>query len=561
MTDQDKHEDTGQWRIEEGMPPSSQDGLTERLIQLELGLAELHSAVDGACRVAAAGARAHASGWYREFFHRNPWACLLTDPTGLIEEANAGAVQLLGMPAAGLVGRSLGSLLPQEQWASLRTLLESPLRSPEQHELRIECGTGNALVIEAELVPLASVQQEPEILAWILRDITERRRAREALQRSEERYRLLVENIPDFVWTAAEDGTLVFASQRVQQVCGYSAEELTSAGADGWWGRLHPDDAGRVRAQFDALLAHQSPFDMEYRILAKDGAVVWVHDRAFHTSIEGPRRYAHGICSDISERKRIEEEARVQQAQLAHMARLSTMGDMAAVLAHELNQPLGAIVNYVQGSLRRMCTGGADATDLRDALEEVQGQAQRAANLIRRLRSFIAKEVPSTSLCDLNGLVQDAVALIEHEMREHGVELGLELADDLPSVQADGVQIQQVVLNLLRNGLEAMGDPACEGEELTVCTRLAASGEEVEVAVCDRGTGIPEGHAEEIFAPFFTTKPGGLGVGLSLCRGIVRAHGGRMWMSRNAERGLTFHFSLPAVHAVSPEVPAPEEHA
>jgi C4-dicarboxylate-specific signal transduction histidine kinase len=248
------------------------------------------------------------------------------------------------------------------------------------------------------------------------------------------------------------------------------------------------------------------------------------------------------FSQNITQRKRIEAQARQHQAELAHVLRLGTMGEMAAGLAHEINQPLGAIANYAQGCVRRLRDGSIDDTALLPIVEQIAAEALRAGEIIRRLRELVRKESPEYQDVDLNSLVRKSVQMVEPEARQHGIRLHLRLAPDLPPAPCTSIQIEQVLVNLLLNGIEAV-QAADNGERTLTLTPAPAAGG-VEVAIRDSGVGIPEPPAD-VFAPFFSTKPSGLGMGLSISRSIIEAHGGRLSATRNADRGSTFRFTLP----------------
>lgn len=357
--------------------------------------------------------------------------------------------------------------------------------------------------------------------------------------------RLLVEHVPGTVWTMDQAGNLVFISRGVETICGYASEEMLALGNCMRAGLIHPDDIPLVRAACQALFRDDTLFELEYRIIRKAGDYVWVNDRALVTFSEGGVKFAHGIMTDITERKRAEEQACRRQAELAHVARLNTMGEMASMLAHELNQPLAAIINYTQGCVRRLRSSRGGVDELCAVMEEVRGQAERAGEIIRRLRRFVTKGEPRTAEADINALVHEVAGLAEPEARQNGVEVRLELAQDLALVQVDAIQIQQVILNLVRNAIDAMSGAGLERRILRIRTSMADSGDEVEVAVSDTGFGVPPDIVEEIFSPFFTTKTKGMGVGLSFSRSLIEAHGGRLGMRPNPDGGATFLFTLP----------------
>jgi C4-dicarboxylate-specific signal transduction histidine kinase len=266
--------------------------------------------------------------------------------------------------------------------------------------------------------------------------------------------------------------------------------------------RVHPDDIGRIRAHWQAHL--QGPgthYESEYRLRGADGSYRWVETRgATVRDTDGTPRRMVGSLTDVTRRKRAEEEARQRQAELAHVLRVTAMGEMAAGLAHELNQPLSAIVNYARGCARRLADGGA-APDVLEVLGHIATEALRAGEVVRGVKRVVRKEPPGNSPVDLNAIARDAVALVRTEAREREIALRLESAPWLPRLRADRIQIEQVILNLLRNGVEAIAQPPG-----SVCVRIELLAEHtVRVAIADTGNGIPPELSERVFAPFFTT--------------------------------------------------------
>jgi two-component system, LuxR family, sensor kinase FixL len=250
------------------------------------------------------------------------------------------------------------------------------------------------------------------------------------------------------------------------------------------------------------------------------------------------------VVARTAELSASEERAREHQAHLAHMLRVSTMGEMAAALAHELNQPLGAIVNYANGISVRLREGGLADEDLREAVTQIAAEGLRAGEIIRRSRDFVQQGAVNREPADLNRVVRDAAQLIGADARRMNIPIRLTLASELPLVEMDRIQVEQVILNLLRNGLDAMSEADPWHHELVLQTS-ERPGDLVEVSVRDTGVGMSPATRERIFDPFFTTKVGGLGLGLSISRSIIEAHGGRLWATGNQDRGMTFTFTLP----------------
>lgn len=246
-----------------------------------------------------------------------------------------------------------------------------------------------------------------------------------------------------------------------------------------------------------------------------------------------------------------EQSARIREAELAHLSRVTTMGQMASGLAHELNQPLAAILNYASVCLEQIESHkGSSATAL-TAVHEVMNETRRAGAIISRMRSFVRKQQPHSVPLDINELVRNSVNMLEFEFRHQRMRPHLELVADLPKVLGDAVQIEQVLVNLLFNALEAMGESMSPRNGLTVRTAVHDQCKSVQVCIIDTGSGISPENMGRLFEPFFTTKPKGLGMGLNICRSIIESQGGRLTVTPNPERGMRFCFTVPAVEGVA----------
>jgi PAS domain S-box-containing protein len=363
----------------------------------------------------------------------------------------------------------------------------------------------------------------------------------EALRGSEANLRGIFDNLRDVFFRINRRGIVEMISPSVSRF-GFTPEELIGRHA-----RELYTDAARFRAVQGQLIETTGGGGFELVIPDRSGHLVPVSINA-HVRVDPDGAFAgiEGIIRDVTERKRAEDEVRQRQAQLAHVARLSTLGEMAAGVAHELHQPLAAIVNFTSGCERRLRTDGTQPPEILHALGQISAQALRAGEIIRRIRQFIRKEEPSFEWIDVNTLIRNVRQLCEADAQSLGVDLRLELAATLPRIRANGIQIEQVLLNLIRNGFEAM--ESLNGRPKRLEIRTAATDTDIEIAVSDSGRGLPSELLDRAFEPFFSTKSNGIGLGLGISRSIVEEHGGRLLAKAGSGRGATFRFTLPIAH-------------
>jgi len=313
----------------------------------------------------------------------------------------------------------------------------------------------------------------------------------------------------------------------------------------GWADSVHPEDrAGCIKAYSEAFDARQ-PFTQEYRVRLHDGQYRWVSDHCV------PRYDAQqnflgfiGSCMDVTERKRAEAESRRSQEELAHASRVSVLGQMAGSLAHELNQPLTTIVSNGQAAQRFMKADRRNDDEVRDALKEIVEQGQRAGETIAGLHAMLKSDLGQMGEQDMNRAVKEVVELVRTDLVIRHVTPVLRLDPLLPTVRGHGVQLRQVVLNLVMNACDAMADVPADRRRLTIESR-GLTADEVEVSVADSGPGFPDEMLSHAFEPFRTTKPKGLGLGLAICQSIISIHGGRVVAANNSDQGATVRFTLP----------------
>ncbi|HMF14432.1 MAG TPA: PAS domain-containing protein [Gemmataceae bacterium] len=404
---------------------------------------------------------------------------------------------------------------------------------------------GKSRHVDTTYVPYRATGGAVQGMAILALDVTQHVVAEDKLRESELRFRQLAENIDEVFWMSSPDGEEVFyVSPAFERIWQRSCAELYGRPRL-WLEAIHPDDSTRVRELYTAQSLARGKFNVEYRIVWPDGTVRWIHDRGFPVRDDAGRvlRIA-GFATDVTDLKQAQDRERQLLADLAHMARLTTMGEMATGLAHELNQPLAAIINYVDGAMQLLPAGGELPPELRQAMEGAAAEAERAGEIIHRMKNFLRRTEPQQTAMDLNVLMGEALDLAAREIRLSGARLQLELATQLPPALADRIQIEQVVLNLVRNALDAMQQTPVEERVLVVQT-ARDSGATIRATVCDSGCGLPAEAAAKLFQPFFTTKPSGMGMGLAISRTIVTAHGGRLEAAPGPEGGAAFSFTLP----------------
>ncbi len=382
-----------------------------------------------------------------------------------------------------------------------------------------------------------------------IRDVIQPKKIAKALQETKERYRHLLESTSAIPWEAdAKTWVFTYIGPQAVKLLGYPLEHWLKE--DFWVNHLHPEDREWAIDYCLKATAQRDNYEFEYRMIAADGRSVWLHDIVNVVRQNGEPVTLRGFMIDITERKRVEEALRAREARLSELqtellnvSRQSAMGELSSALAHELNQPLAAIMNYIQASRRMMKKGtGSVSEKTYEMMDKALDQADRAGAILRGLREIVEKGEAARAASDINKVVEEASALGLIGAARAGIRLDLELGNELPPVNINEIQIQQVVMNLVRNGVEAMA--ASEKRDLTIKTALDHE-DAVEIAIGDTGPGLAEEVEERLFQPFVTTKAGGMGIGLSISHSIVEAHGGRLWATPAPDGGTVFHFTLP----------------
>ena len=375
------------------------------------------------------------------------------------------------------------------------------------------------------------------------RDRAERKKAEEAFRRSEmylaEAQRL--SHTGSFGWAPAS-GKIYWSSETYRIFeCEPTIEPTIQLALD----RTHPDDRMRLRQIIDRASIERGEFTAEHRLLRADGTIKYVRAVAHPSTGEDPESFVFvGAIMDVTERKRAEQERerlRQLEADLAYINRISMMGELAASLAHEIKQPIAAAAINAQSCRQWLRRDPPDVTQALEAASAMVADLTRTAGIIDRVSSLYRRGTPERELVDLNEIVREMTVLLGEKAKRNAVSIGADLDPELPTTTADRVQLQQVLMNLMLNGVEAMQET---GGKLTVASKTTEDGQLL-ISVSDTGMGLSLGEAERIFNAFFTTKPQGTGMGLSISRRIIASHGGRLWASPNTERGATFQFTLP----------------
>jgi PAS domain S-box-containing protein len=379
----------------------------------------------------------------------------------------------------------------------------------------------------------------------ISRDITYQKRAEIAMRESEQLYRLLADHSSDMIARIYPNGVFAYVSPSAEIITGYRPEELLGKNFE----NLVPaEEIPRLYQEIGGVVNERREHVVTYRLIRKDGRVIWAESKGQPVVDPITNQVTELIVNtrDVTDRLEAARRLREREYHLAHAERLATMGQMASELAHEINQPLYAIANFADACNSTMeAASPSAADDVANWLTQIAIQARRASDIVRRINHFVRKGDAERSVFQINDCVHDVIPLFEINARRDGIRLELELQSDLPPVFADRLLLEQVLTNLIRNGLESIHEAEPKHKRLLVRTYFA-DGQGIFVAVTDNGTGIPQDRFEHLFEPYFTSKQDGTGMGLSICRATIEAHGGRIWATNNQERGATFQFLIPA---------------
>jgi two-component system sensor kinase FixL len=474
-------------------------------------------------------------------------AIITIDRAGLIRSFNKAAQRIFGYTSAEVIGHNVSLLMPHPHRQQHDQYIENYLR------------TGNARIIgigrelEARLkdgrtIPIYLAVSEVSLggerhFTGLVRDISRERAAAEEIRRQNEQLSLTVQNAPMGIATYRFGHPFAATNRAFQLTMGLDETQLRDRTL---LDLVHDDDRDElerlVQQSAAGLLAQ---FSLRVRARRADGSVVHLatHHAVTHDA-QGNPDLVILQAEDLTGAMQAVEAEREHRERLTHVARLSTLGEMTAGIAHEINQPLTAIAMYAQSGVRMLDSGNPNPARLREALVKLNAQSLRAGAVIDRIQRLVRNHDGVRETIDINELVNDILRLAESDARVNDIQISLDLAERVPLVRADPIQIQQVLLNLVRNGIDAMRSIGCRnGDQVIIRTQL--NRDAVQVAVVDSGTGVAADFAAQLFTPFATTKDSGMGMGLSICRSIIEDHGGRLAYANNERFGATFYFDLP----------------
>ena len=478
----------------------------------------------------------------KQIFESIPSMVVVNSISGHVVYANTRLTGFLGRALSQIAGQHwLDVLCPEDRTRIDQEWQEgSAKRTAFSISLKRQCADYQYRWFEARFQP--SLDSTHEIVSWcaLLDETTERRETEAALRKSEGELRTLIDTIPALVFRAGADGILEYMNKRLMSYMGRSIEQLRGRP---WCDLIHPDDCEQSLKDWTASFEQQLPYDAVYRYRRADGAYrrLRVISEPFRDD-HGKVTHWYGLYSDIEDAKVMEEALQSSQLRLARASQLAAIAELSASIAHEVNQPLAAVSANAEACVRWLSAEPPNINRTRVAVERIRRDGAAAAEVVGRIRSLFKQQVPAIAAIHIESIITEVLRLLRSDSRRRGADIETDFADALPVVAADGLQMQQVVMNLLLNAIEALDDVSVTNRQVTISAYRRD--EYVLLDIRDSGKGISD--LARIFEPFFTTKERGLGIGLSLCRSIVEAHGGQLWAVNNESApGSTFSFSIP----------------
>ena len=493
------------------------------------------------------------------------WRQIVDNIPGLVVTTAAGGeVEFLNRQTLEYFGRTREEL---KDWALIGAVhpgdlprvigeRKKSIETGQPYEIEHRCRRADGVYRWFQVRGLPVRGAENKIIAWylLLADIDDRKRAEEALRERELNLRQITETIPEMLWSSTPEGSIDYCNGRLLEFTGFASAELVGTN---WIKVLHPDDVERAVKAWSHCVKTGDPYRVEVRTFhASDDTYRWCITRALPlVDSEGRIVKWHGTVVDMHDWKVAQEELRSTQAELAKMMRVMTLNVLTASIAHEINQPLASLITNASISLRRLNDDPPNVDGARETVQRTIRDANRASDVVTRLRALFSKKEFTLETFDLNEITREVIALSSSELQDNRVILQLELAAGLPLVTGDRVQLQQVTINLLNNASDAMVGIEDRPRHLLVRTQQDGDNQ-VRLSVRDAGCGVNPKEFDRLFEPFYTTKGSGMGIGLSISRSIIERHRGRLWAEPNDGPGTTFSFSIPCSPDSSTDVPA-----
>jgi two-component system sensor kinase FixL len=467
-------------------------------------------------------------------------------PDTTLTFVNEAYCRFFGLSQDKLIGRKFLELIPptarDKVFSMISRVVENRQAVTHEHETILRDGS----IGWQQWVDYAIVQADGNIieLQGIGRDITERVRAETALREREARISLAAESANLALWVYEPERDVAWMSEKGRAIYGFRTDEPLSRAS--FLAAVHPDDRKIVDTVFDRAKGCQETFEIEHRIAKSNGEIVWVILRGRCLCDErGEVLELIGVTIDVTAQKQAILQYQTHRQEMAHLSRVAVMGEMAASLAHELNQPLTAIMSNADAGVRVVGRGDVNPGEIGDLLTDISSDARRAGDVIRRIRSMVKKSETARKPVNLNELVTNVIHMVNPEASINSCQLEMSLHSNLPLIEGDPIELQQVLLNLILNAFDAVRDSPPDQRKIVIATAQSGAGE-VEISVRDTGVGISKVARKRLFEQFFTTKPEGLGMGLAIARSIIESHGGTITGKSVWSGGSQFSFILPA---------------
>jgi PAS domain S-box-containing protein len=472
-------------------------------------------------------------------------AVVLMNAEGVITEWNRQAEEIFGWKKDEAVGKRLSrTIIPEEYRTAheqgLRHFLETGEAAVLNQRLEMTALRRNGQMFPVELTVTALNVSEYWSFHAFLRDITDRKRAEEALRASEQNLALIINSIPILAWSTRPDGAVDFFNRHFQNYTGLTLEE---AQGWGWTVAVHPQDLPSLTTYWRSIILTGTPGEYEARFQRFDGVYRWFLIRAQPLRDEsGEIVKWYGTNTDIEDRKQADEALRTTQARLTRAMQVATGGELSASIAHEINQPLAAVVASSHACLRFLSAQPPDLDSAREAAESIIRDGKDAGECVRRIRALFQRATVEKSMVNVNDVIGEVLRLLGGEIVKRSVMVETDLWENAPLVSGDRVQLQQLILNLLLNGMDAMDSVRDRPKRLWILSKPVGH-VQVQIELRDNGVGLSD--PDKVFEAFFTTKENGMGMGLAICRSIVEAHHGKLWVAPQEGPGATFCFTLP----------------